>query len=70
VVHTVTGSKGGTYHTDPEAGRCDCPSGRYRPGTECRHLRGLRLASRGGQYAGAGLVSKRPGAAVMNFEGE
>jgi predicted nucleic acid-binding Zn finger protein len=67
VVHTVTGSKGDTYHTDPEAGRCSCPDAVFRK-RECRHLRGLRLAERGGQYAPAGLVSKRPGVAVMSFE--
>jgi predicted nucleic acid-binding Zn finger protein len=65
---TVTGSKGDTYRVDTERGTCTCPSGRYRPGTECRHLRGLRLAERGGQYAPAGLVSKRPGAASMELE--
>jgi hypothetical protein len=67
MIRTVTGSKGSTYRTDPEAGTCSCPDHQYRK-RECKHLRGFRLAARGGQYAPAELVSKRPGAATMSFE--
>jgi predicted nucleic acid-binding Zn finger protein len=66
MVRTVTGSKGGAYRVDVERGTCECADHVYRK-RECKHLRGLRLASRGGQYAPAGLVSKRPGAASLEL---
>jgi hypothetical protein len=53
----------GTYQVNTEAGSCSCPSKKFRPSVDCKHLKSCRAwlppSQRGGQYSPAPLRSPR-----------